>query len=274
MRIGRKKSSRHDTAVQRILCSQHMEHPVTIIDHPYRCRYGYARAEETVQQRENGQDFLGLHLQGNGCSFVLCDGVSMSYQGDFAARFLGEQLLGWLADLGAPPSEQAFHAYIGGLTGPATKAVEGLPIPHGTPQLLREVLEEKRRRGSESMFICGRIERASRSGLRKGRLWLAWQGDCRLRLWVNGSEVKAPFQDKIRIGERWSTLTGPVGGAPHLFTMELPRSGTYRLLCYTDGLRELDGCSGTPSDSELQRMLDQPQGGALTDDASFIEVSW
>ncbi|MCM3340099.1 hypothetical protein M3650_16005 [Paenibacillus sp. MER TA 81-3] len=260
----------------RYVCSQLAEQPVTTIERTFRCRHAYARAEETARLQENGQDFIALHMQGDTLSFVLCDGVSMSYQGDFAARFLGERLLDWLVSQ-AVLKEPLFHEYVSALTGPATTEVEQLAVPAGAPRLLREVLKDKKRRGSEAMFVCGRIDGINQSRrFRKGRLWLAWQGDCRLRLWHNESEYRQPFADKCRTSERWSSLYGPVGDRPHVLQMDCQQSGShrYRLLLYTDGLHELDAYSERVSDKELQRMLDQPQEGVLADDASLIEIQW
>ena len=41
------------------------------------------------------------------------------------------------------------------LTHEAEREVNALSLSSETPQLLREVLEEKQRKGSEAMYICG-----------------------------------------------------------------------------------------------------------------------
>lgn len=101
------------------------EQPLTRYQGTIKCRYGYGRAAETVHQGDTGQDFAAVRMKGNVCNFVLCDGVGMSYLGDFAARFLGNALLDWL-ETTQNPTEDAVERLLHDLTLPASEQLEKL----------------------------------------------------------------------------------------------------------------------------------------------------
>ena len=122
---------------------------------------------------EMGQDFIALKMDEEVCHFVLCDGVGLSYRGDVASRLLGQGLMNWL-DTVEEPTSSSLERKLKELTHEADREMRTHSLSSENPKLLREVLEEKQRKGSEAMYICGRIERSS-GFRRKGRLWLAWQ---------------------------------------------------------------------------------------------------
>ncbi|WP_244364319.1 hypothetical protein [Paenibacillus cellulositrophicus] len=254
------------------ISSQAQEQPLASHSGRVLCRYAYGRAMETLLQGENGQDFVGVQTYGDVCNFVLCDGVSMSYQGDFAARFLGNTLLDWL-DHTRDWSSAGFTDFMTSITESASAQLRRLAPPGGVPSLLREVLEDKQRMGSQSMYICGRIELPI-SRKKQGRLWMAWQGDSRLRFWKDGLEVSEHFDDTFRTNERWSTLTGPVGGKPHVYQTRLDYGMPMRLQLYTDGLADLDPIHQVLPDELIQILLDAPHTDGLQDDAAFLELQW
>lgn len=127
--------------------------------------------------------------------------------------------------------------------------------------------------GSESMYICGRIELPGRFQ-RKGRLWLAWQGDSRVRLWRHHQEVTAELGDRFRTTERWSTRTGPIGGKPHEYECRLDQGAGYRLQLYSDGLNDLDPLTELIPDEQVQVLFNARHTDGLEDDASFLEIVW
>lgn len=247
------------------------EQPLTRYQGKFNCRYGYGRAAETVNQGDTGQDFAAVRMNGNVCNFVLCDGVGMSYLGDFAARFLGNALLDWLETTQHPTAE-AVERLLHDLTLPASEQLEKLQPLDSSPLLLREVLMEKRSRGSQAMYVCGRIELTGGGG--KSRVWLAWQGDSRIRLWRNGQEQSKFFQVHCKTNERWSTLEGPVGGKPHIYETKGSAGDSLRLQLYTDGLNDLDAIQAYVPDEHIQVLLDATHTGGLEDDAAFIELEW
>ncbi|MDR0270112.1 protein phosphatase 2C domain-containing protein [Paenibacillus sp.] len=252
--------------------SQSSEQRLSVHHGRFVCRYAYGRAMESLVQGEKGQDFVGVHIDGDTCNFVLCDGVGMSYQGDFAARFLGDILLNWLKRT-REWSSAGFADFMRGITGTATEQLSKLTPPGETPSLLREVLEDKQRLGSQTMYICGRIE-LPMARKRPGRIWMAWQGDSRLRFWKNNEEISEHFRATMLTKERWSTLTGPIGGQPHVYQTRLEYGIPMRLQLYTDGLDDLDPIREVLPDEQIQVLLDAPHTGGLEDDAAFLELRW
>ncbi|MBB6019461.1 serine/threonine protein phosphatase PrpC [Paenibacillus sp. JGP012] len=247
------------------------EQPLTRYQGRLKCRYGYGRAAETVNQGDAGQDFVAIRMHDNVCHFVLCDGVGMSYLGDFAARFLGNALLEWMETTPSLTAE-GIERYLQYITAVASKQLEQLQPLDSSPLLLREVLMEKRSQGSQAMYVCGRI--ALTSGGRKSKVWIAWQGDSRIRLWCNGQEQSKQFQKHCSTNERWSTREGPVGGKPHVFETKASSNDACRLQLYTDGLNDLDAIDTYIPDEHIQVLLDAAHTGGLEDDAAFIEIEW
>ncbi|PYE52085.1 protein phosphatase 2C domain-containing protein [Paenibacillus barcinonensis] len=247
------------------------EQPLARYQGRLKCRYGYGRAAETVHQGDAGQDYVAIRMHGNICNFVLCDGVGMSYLGDFAARFLGNALLEWL-EMTSSPTAEGIESYLHEITDAASRQLEQLQPLDSSPLLLREVLMEKRSQGSQAMYICGRIE--LNSNARKSKVWLAWQGDSRIRLWCNGQEQSEQFQKHCSTNERWSTRGGPIGGKPHIFETKAPAHDVCRLQLYTDGLNDLDAINTYIPDEHIQVLLDAVHTGGLEDDAAFIEMEW
>lgn len=252
------------------ISSQTSEQPVSRYESRFRCRYGYGRSSDSVNAGESGQDFAALHLDGSVCTFVLCDGVGMSYRGEFAARYLGQSLLAWLND-DVRLSQAHLSERLQQWAVTAAAELEQQPIPHMS-SLLLHVLEEKRRRGSQTMYICGRIDLPSR--VKKGKMVLAWQGDSRIRLWNGAEEVGDIFGNTFRTSERWSTIFGTVGGQPHWYETRLSLGEQIRLQMYTDGLADLDPIREHIPDDQLQILLDAKHTNGLDDDVAFLELQW
>lgn len=248
------------------------EEPLTKITDSFTCRYAYGRAAESVMLSERGQDYLALRVNDDVCHFVLCDGVGLSYRGDVASRLLGQGLMHWL-ETNEEFTSASLERRLMELTHEAEREVSALSLSSETPQLLREVLEEKQRKGSEAMYICGRIELPSRFR-RKGKLWLAWQGDSRVRLWRKDNEITSLLGDRFHTAERWSSRQGPVGGSPHVFSCKLDSDIDYRLQLYSDGLLDLDSMKDPVPDEQVQVLMNARHTGGLEDDASFLEIIW
>ncbi|TQR47057.1 hypothetical protein [Paenibacillus popilliae] len=257
-------------------CSQQVDQPLmTIEQSSFRCRFAYARAGETAQYKDNNQDYLAFRIDGGSLSFVLCDGVSLSYQGDFAARFLGAHLLDWIA-VQSELNTESLHAYLDSLRDAAAEQMSGLAIPSGLPPLVKEVLEDKKRIGSEAMFTCGRIDGTDGTDEAKpySRIWLAWHGDGRRRLWQHGQESCNLFETSSSNGERWSVYRGLIGGRAHTLHHHIEGNAPFRLMVYTDGLSELDSLPYPPADELLRHKLEHRNGEMLEDDVSLLDISW
>ncbi|CCF13426.1 MULTISPECIES: hypothetical protein [Brevibacillus] len=259
---------------------QHTEQSVTREEEHFVWRYAYARALETQHAQEKGQDYLTFARNEQSFLFALCDGVSLSYCGELAAKMLGDGLLDWLAsDLFEKEEREEFllqqlDIHLQSLTTVTSRIIDNHPIPSSITGLLRDVLESKRTHGSEAMYICGRIDLPSHS-FPNGRILFAWQGDLRLRLFNQELEITECLQGTFTTQERWSTLHGPVGGKPHLFQSSLAGQHRFtRMIAYTDGLATLDKCYPLPTDNELQSMILQAGDSPLSDDIALMDVSW
>lgn len=253
--------------------SQHTNQPLSTYKGRWFCRYGYGLSFESASYGDKGQDFAAVHIKGDVCTFVLCDGVSMSYHGDFAARYLGEALYAWMNET-KDWSSSLLYQFLMSLTIPASRELSNYAGSQNAniPMMLQEVLETKKKLGSQSMYICGKIKLGT--GKKGSRLQLAWQGDSRIRLFRSGKEMDLSFEKKRMTSERWSTAEGPIGGSPHVYEETFPLGEDIVLRLYTDGMGELDPIGIHLPDEEIQVLMDAPHTGGLEDDAAFIELNW
>ena len=258
--------------------SQKQETPVEVLrSQRFTLRFTYARATETRIENETGQDFLAFRADDDKLVFALCDGVSQSFFGDFAARFLGHSLIDWLwkkkphcNDLQNLADD--FNSLLLSLTEIASKKVQEIPLPNDIPPMFREVLEEKRVFGSESTFICGRIDFQKQN--QPGQIFFSWMGDSRLRLWTNDTELAILQHSTFRTQERWSTRQGPVNGAPHVFcsSFEQAKDMITRIAVYSDGFVLFDDYDYPLPTQEIQELIFQSWNLPGSDDISFLEI--
>jgi hypothetical protein len=241
-------------------------------------RFAYTRSADTRASGDTGQDYLAVREGVRKFVFALCDGVSQSFYGDLAARYLGDALVAWIEEH-LPPAmapetiRKALTAHLQDLTGPATEEVRRHPLPPDIPQMLRDVLEEKRALGSESTFVCGRIDLPG-ADFPAGRIVLAWMGDSRLRLWMDDDARTASLGGVFETAQRWSSRRGLVGGALNVYVAPLQAAGqrVSRLMTYSDGLAALDTWKEDPSNHAVQNMIARAGEAATSDDIAFLEV--
>lgn len=258
-------------------CNQLEETPITILySEPFSIRYGFARSRETQMDHDKGQDYLSFETNGNSVSFVICDGVSLSFCGDLAAHFLSEKLLSWLnglseEELGNGDLKASLNSYLQGLTEEATSAIRRHKLPRSLPPLLRDVLEEKRAHGSESMFVCGRIDIVDQAS-GEARVVIASSGDIRVRLWNHQEEECRSHGAAGHTGQRWSTNKGLISGELNHFCTA--GKALRRLVVYTDGFAVLDSYPNMPSTGELQSLLKESFEKPASDDISYLDITW
>lgn len=242
-------------------------------------RYAYARSADSRAENETGQDYLAYWETDKSTAFVLCDGVSQSFFGDLAARILGDALLGWIDEI---PDQMEISnisrnlsAFLQDLTVKANQEVMAYEISTEIPLMLQEVLEEKRSLGSESTFICGRIDLPTPENP-KGRILFAWMGDSRLRFWDPGGERTNELGDNFHTKQRWSSHRGCVNGEPHVYIAPLNNESgareVLRVLAYSDGLAALDRYDRSPPNLTLEDMITQSGESPTSDDVSVIEI--
>ena len=233
-------------------------------------RYTYARSADSQASGERGQDYLTIREDEQRLAFALCDGVSQSFFGDLAARWVGEALLSWLWEE-LPPSDDHEKLQVSlahrlrALAATAQEQVNTLPLPEGLPLMVRDVLEAKRALGSQSTFAGGMIDTAAK------RFILVWMGDSRIRLWgPDGLEHTDELGDTFHTHERWSSHQGLVGEV-HVFTA--PLEGVSRIAVYSDGLAQAAGSLATsPRNQALDALITDAGHSPTSDDVSFLEL--
>ncbi|CAM4338871.1 hypothetical protein [Paenibacillus tarimensis] len=268
--------------MERFHTDQHTEIPVTSREYgSLRLKYSYARSRETQLDGEAGQDYLSYLVKDGQLSFCICDGVSMSFCGQLASRYLGNELVAFMehADSGGSDGvslQRQLQQYMKDITVPATDMVNRYELPSSIGGLFREVLEEKRRIGSETTFVCGRVRTVTgeKGGL---EIVLAWMGDTKIRLWHDMLERTSRLEGDFSKWNRWSTLKGGIGEGPFIYKATLnspPAAAFNRIQIYTDGLHAYDEWTRPLEDHELMYLVREAYTSPDSDDLTFLELSW
>jgi len=260
---------------------QQTETEIVSVEHAaHSYRYGYCRAAEARESGDVGQDYLALIEDQSYMAFAICDGISMSYYGDFASRFLGDNLSDWLSsELPAEPwpsrdtLSNQLHSLLVEKAGEARELLKQHEIPAHIKGMLREVLLAKKSLGSGSIYGCGRVDWPCKA-FPKGRIILAWQGDVRIRCWSDGNERKGFLGNSFHTREQWNSEAGPVGGTPHVYISDLATWGNNgELLMYTDGLQALDAAENVTSEV-MSAVINSESQNPSSDDMSIFHLNW
>ena len=261
---------RAGAVVRDVVIAQHTETSVASEQRSrFGFRYGYARSADSQQHGDPGEDFLAVREDTRRLAFVLCDGVSQSFFGGICARRLGQAVLDFIWSQPLASESTALQTDVTGfleaLRPEVAQALTELALPTELPAVLRQVLEDKRRRGSESMLLAGLLDTLA------GRLTLIWIGDSRLRLWGPVGEVTTEWLPATSFDtrERWSSRRGVIGV---VHGAVVPLASVVRLAAYSDGLAGLDRWSELPSDPALDGVIAQTRTESTSDDVSVCEV--
>lgn len=259
---------------------QKTEIPITsVYQERFTFRYGYARAGETQQADDIGQDYLAFHTEEKSFQFVLCDGVSLSFCGNIAARFLATKLLVWLRSVSVEEARDehamaaALDAHLTQWVDEATEMVNAYRLPRALSPLLRDVLEEKRINGSEAMFVCGRVDIID-DWSKQANVFLACSGDLRVRLWEGTQEIFCLPYDKGDQYQRWSTKKGLLSGSIKTASSIGMGQPFNRMLVYSDGFAEIDSLRSIPRTERLQNLMTESFSSPTSDDISFLDIAW
>ncbi|MCH4566472.1 hypothetical protein [Bacillus wiedmannii] len=233
-------------------------------------RYSYVRAKETQDLNESGQDFLVFQDNGTSFIFALCDGVGLSFHGEIAAEFLGMKLLNLFETCQESELDitTLLNEQLKNWIEEASEEVSAFRLPEETPWLLRDVLEEKRKQGSEAMFIGGKIERISKQD--KAQITLVSHGDSFVKLFQDNENCSNVMKFESNIEKRWSTQRGIIGGELAVFSKTLSRHEANRIVIHSDGLVSLKQYNF----EEVLKEIERAQNSPTSDDISFLDVSW
>lgn len=237
-------------------------------------QYLYCRSRESRIADTEGQDFLSFVSTDDALCFAVCDGVGQSFFGNWAAKFLGDQLISWLTT-GLPGCDQSrrndeLGAFLEELVVTARQEVDALEIPGDLPALLKEALEGLRSYGSETMFAAGRLELGTAGD--DPRIDLFWLGDTELRVFDSGGNV-VDLGANWTPRERWSSQKG-IKGSERVHSWSGTLGAVGRVLAYSDGLSSVS--------SHLYDLVQQPvqlreaakevDASPSSDDLSLIDI--
>lgn len=247
---------------------------------PYRIRHVYARSRETQEHQDMGQDYMTYKAVGNKLMFCVCDGVSLSYYGNLAAKFLGDSLLRFMANsdcfdqLDMGYTQQRLHQYLQLLTLQASALICNHQVPPHITGIMREVLEEKRVAGSESTFACGKIILSP--DRTRVQIVVAWLGDTSVRIWHNGEQHAKRLAGDYSMWNRWSTLRGVLGqpSCQYAASTADQHDVVNRIQIYTDGLHAYESWNRVPDDRELRELVDQAYLRPDSDDVAYLDITW
>lgn len=259
---------------------QRLEYPLSSLQAGlFSIRCTYARSRESRQGDDMGQDYITYRVTDDSILFCVCDGVSQSFYGNLAAKYLGDSLLQFMSEsdcFNSADSEVVKYKLSSGLqqmTAPATNMINHYELPSHIGGLFREVLEEKRLKGSETTFVCGKISYTADSN--KGQITVAWLGDTAIRLFDHGTEIPG-LVSGFSQWNRWSTCHGVMGEGPSILSMDLAK-GSGRPNCiqvFTDGLMGYRNWKRYPENAELRQMIETSYNHVASDDVSFLEIRW
>lgn len=257
---------------------QDRETPVcTVVGDKLSYRYAFARSNDCRTAGDWGQDYLSLHYGNDVAVFALCDGVSQSFFGEIAARYLGDTLVDWFSSRLPGVTEpaairEALEQKLHDAVPEAAELVAAYQLPADLPEMLRAVLEDKRKIGSESTFVSGRIDLPGRD-FPAGRAVFAWLGDSRLRIWNAYDEMSSTLGGEFKTMQRWSSRRGTIGSVVHVFVGEITGpQGIKRVLAYSDGLSSLDGITALMDGRQLQACIEREGELPTSDDIAVVEI--
>lgn len=238
-----------------------------IVPGPIAFTYVYARSRDSQIANTSGQDFIAYRYTAERIAFAVCDGVSQSFYGEIAARFLGLRLVDFLWNTDAaniPPFLVALNQSLNDWTADASAVVQAKTFRPNLPEMQKVALERKRENGSETMFVAGCIDR------RASRIALCWMGDMRLWLWDHAMQSVDIPGAVWETRERWSSRLGPKNGSAHGCIM--PLTGITHITAHSDGVGDYGPQFSEISQDLLNSMVDDLKAGAASDDISVFDV--
>jgi len=244
-------------------------------------RYLYAPSHESQASRTNSQDYLTWRYEKDTLVFVICDGVSGSFFGDIAAKFLGDRLLEELhRDLGSELAamdtdserKEKMTQCLNDWARDSHDKVEKVELSQ-LPFLHREALRGLRDQyGSETVFVCGRI--SFHDSNQDPTLMLIWMGNSPAYLF--SEEKPIPTGGEWDHNNRWSTKLG-VRNKLHIETKSISEHRITRIIATSDGLKSDNVLVAATKllgidDTELQNIVDKELKLPSSDDISFIDI--
>lgn len=266
--------ARVNQAAAEYRANQRQDTPVTFYELPYAClRYAFARSSESQQLDQPGQDYLAWKASAGRMVFCACDGVGSSFAPQLAAQSLGDRLVDWLFDLpdetarSAGAVQRALAGKLEDWVADGRAAVEQIALPPDLPPLMRGAMENLRdEEGSETLFVCGRIE-ASQSG--PPQVLLLFAGDLFAQVRDRQGQPLETGFERIN-ANRWSTRRGMRGQVA--VWMSEAGCPPAHLLFFSDGLAHSAAQVASLDDWALQEAILQSALLINSDDICVLDI--
>ena len=242
----------------------------------------YQRCQESEAQASPCQDYaVAASETSTSLCFCVCDGVSGSYQGDFAARYLATALLDWL--IKARPSATESRVLAASLVDDLAQwahqghaSLAQVAVAPDTPPLVREVMEETRATyGSEAVFLACRIDldtpaKREQQLLQPARIFMCWMGNVAAQVFT-APDCAQPFNLAGDDRQRWSTGRGLCGNvAIHSWQIE----DLHRIIVFTDGFARTGEGVWQMTDADLQACARELLALPTNDDMTVLDIQW
>ncbi|MBV9455500.1 MAG: protein phosphatase 2C domain-containing protein [Rubrobacter sp.] len=223
---------------------------------------GYRRSLDFDEGNHPGQDFAGVRGGDDGYIVgVVADGVSQSFYGEIAAYCVGKWLLHtFWQERESPPSEDRLEEKLKELETELAPEVVSYPVPQHLAPTLREVLENRRSKGSQAVFA------AFVWNAKQNTLGLYQVGDVDALIHYPDGSLEL---DRAAPTGRWSSA-----GESEMHLKERSYEGISGIVIKSDGAGKEWGESLADNALNQSAFTRLAQTRAGDDDVSFIAAYW
>jgi len=235
-----------------------------------RALLGYRRRQEKDKNDGEGEDYAWLKADENQVVAVLADGVSQSFFGQIAAQQVVRGLAKYLNSGNSLEDQQELEDALRSIAQNASIIVKEYQLRPNLSSTMRDLLEEERANGSQTVFGAFVFDRATR------QLVICQVGDVRIRVFSVGMDGKMTHAivDADKMG-RFSTVTTANYDDASLHNNIVVRrfENVAGVLIHSDGVDDRWGehpaALESSQEQELRSALDRWGDG---DDASIVGV--
>lgn len=223
--------------------------------------FGYRRCHDFDEGDKPGQDYAVVSCDDVFVVGVVTDGVSQSFYGHFAARWVAERLAEELWPLRRqPPGKDHLEKSLNELIAEAGPWIDDMPLPKHLPAMQRAALEKVRESaGSQAVFAAFVLNGRERT------LVLYQSGDVvALVHHAQGVQLVVPEQTK----GRWSSA-----GRSKLFLQALVFKDVKGVMLKSDGASQEWGRVFQSSSINENTFREMAENRAGVDDVSFVAAA-
>lgn len=237
-----------------------------------RAAYFFQKSADGLETGARGEDSLSWESSPSGeiVSFALCDGVAGSYLGYIAAAYLARELPRlfnrWPRDFpGEIFTADMLREELDSWKESAQAWLDQQPVSTNISPVLADVLNNRRRNGSHTVFFGGCID------TRQGRdSFFAWMGNVYGQVFAHDGTKLLDQATMCDDRVRWTTAHGCLGTPS---TAWIPTENINRVLVATDGFdAHLDALLAVSSQDDERQYLEALRGQSSLDDATVLSL--